>query len=115
MRYFMRDSLTLTLCAAAALLALTGCDKIDPMSRPYVWHPTDINGHNIAAMVDNPQDLIAGREIPQRRVIMESGAVFRLWTGNVTPMLSVVGGPASGGGGGGGGGGAGGGQTGGGS
>jgi type IV pilus biogenesis protein CpaD/CtpE len=100
MRNIMRNSMTLALCAAAASLTLAGCDKIDPMSRPYVWHPTDVNQHNIAAMVDNPEDLIAGRETQQRRAFIDTGAVYRLMTGTSAPLLSIYGGPGGGGGGG---------------
>jgi hypothetical protein len=86
--------------AVLTLLALTGCDSLDPLTRPYVWKPTDINAHNIAVMADDPADLVRGRETKTRRAIQESDAVERLWAGKPTPLLN---GGASGGGGGGGG------------
>ena len=96
----MRNSLTRAPCVAAALglLALTGCDQTDPLTRNYVWHPTDVNLHNIAAQVDNPEDLLRGRESAGRRSAQESDAVTRLWGGKSTGMLSPAGGPATGGG-----------------
>jgi hypothetical protein len=86
----MRTLSTGTLWAAAAisLVALTGCDQIDPLQRPYMWHPTGVNEQNIAAMAANPADLVHGRDSPQRRVIVESDGVARLWTGHQLPLLS---------------------------
>jgi len=64
--------------AALCLLALAGCNSMDPLTRPYVWKPTDINAHNIAAMAANPADLRRGRDKAKRQVGLESDAVDRL-------------------------------------
>jgi len=105
----MRDISTPALRAYAALclLALAGCNSMDPLTRPYVWKPTDINAHNIAAMAANPADLRRGRDKAKRQVGLESDAVDRLWTGHPLPLLGggASGGSSGGGGGGGGGGG----------
>jgi hypothetical protein len=69
-------------------VALTGCNQIDPLERPYMWHPTGVNEQNITAMAVNPADLVHGRDSPQRRVVLESDGVARLWTGHQLPLLS---------------------------
>jgi len=95
----MGNSFKLTLgtgtrCAAAALslLALTGCNQLDPLTRPYMWHPTEVNAQNIAAMAANPNDLNRGRDTPRRRVHMEAAGVERLWNGQTLPLLVGAGG-----------------------
>jgi type IV pilus biogenesis protein CpaD/CtpE len=101
----MRNRFTRASCAVAALslLALAGCDQIDPLTRPYVWKATNVNVRNIAAMADDPLDLIRGRETRSRRAIQESDAVEHLWAGKTMPLLGATGGPGGGGSGGGGG------------
>jgi hypothetical protein len=79
-------------------VALTGCDQIDPLKRPYMWHPTGVNEQNIAAMAVNPADLVHGHDSPQRRVVFESDGVARLWTGHQLPLLSDTPGAGSSGG-----------------
>jgi hypothetical protein len=88
---------TRSFCAVAAisLLGLTGCNQIDPLQRPYMWHASNVNQHNIAAMAANPADLGYGRSSPQRRVVVESDGVTRLWTGKSLPLLSDTPGAAS--------------------
>jgi hypothetical protein len=81
-------SKTLWAAAAVSMLTLTGCDQIDPLKRPYMWHATGVNEQNIAAMAANPSDLVRGRNSPQRRVVVESDGVTRLWTGKQLPLLS---------------------------
>jgi hypothetical protein len=84
-------------CVAAilTLLALSGCDKIDPLTRPYVWVPTNVNTHNIAAQALNPADLVHGRESKNTRAIEESDAVEHLWAGHSAGLLSSTGGPST--------------------
>jgi type IV pilus biogenesis protein CpaD/CtpE len=55
-RLFQRVGLTITACAA-----LVACAQLDPYQKPFVWHPTGANQANLAAMVAQPHDLIAGR------------------------------------------------------
>jgi hypothetical protein len=86
---------TLWLATALSLLTLSGCDQIDPLKRPYMWHATGVNEQNIAAMAVNPADLVHGRDTSQRRVIVESDGVTRLWTGRQLPLLSDTPGSAS--------------------
>jgi hypothetical protein len=74
--------------AALSLLALAGCDQIDPLKRPFMWEESGVNASNIAAMAANPTDLTRGRDTPQRRVRVESEAVEHLWNGTPKPLLS---------------------------
>lgn len=47
--------------ALSFLLATAGCSTVeDPMMRAGTWHQTGANAANLAAMVANPHDLIAG-------------------------------------------------------
>jgi uncharacterized membrane protein YgcG len=73
--------------AALGLLSLAGCDKIDPLDRPYMWYESGVNAHNIAAMAANPTDLVRGRDQPRRNVSMESDGVDRIWSNKPTPLL----------------------------
>jgi hypothetical protein len=81
--------------AAISLVGLTGCNQIDPLKRPYMWEASGVNDQNIAAMAVNPADLVHGRDAPQRRVIVESDGVTRLWTGKQLPLLSDTPGAAA--------------------
>lgn len=79
---------TLRAAAAISLLALAGCNQIDPLKRPYMWQATGINQENIAAMAVNPADLVHGRDSSRREVVLESDGVTRLWTGKQLPLLT---------------------------
>jgi hypothetical protein len=87
--------------AALGLLALTGCNQIDPLKRPYMWHEGEVNAHNIAAMAVNPGDLVRGRDTSRRQVITESEGARRLWSGQQLPLLGAGASGSSGGAGGG--------------
>ncbi len=87
-------AMTRTLWAAAVsgLLALAGCDQIDPLSRTYMWQPSDANARNLAAMAANPDDLVHGREATRRQSVMDANSVEHLWSGKPLPLLTF--GPA---------------------
>ena len=89
-------SRTLLASATLGLLALSGCDQMDPMTRAYVWNPSGTNPHNIAAMAVNPADLIHGREGGPHRASMDTDAVDRVWSNKPTPLLSTTTGSNSG-------------------
>jgi hypothetical protein len=72
--------------ASLGLLLLSGCNAIDPLKRPYMWHDSAANAHNIAAMAANPADLLHGRRSPKRRVSLDSDSVDRLWSGKTLPL-----------------------------
>jgi hypothetical protein len=69
------------------MLALAGCDQIDPLKRPYMWHESGVNPHNIAVMAANPADLLHGRDTPKRNVVLESNSIDRLYSGKPMPLL----------------------------
>jgi type IV pilus biogenesis protein CpaD/CtpE len=84
-------------CLVLGLVALAGCDRLDPLQRPYMWHETEVNAHNIAAMAVNPADLIHGRGQARRPARMETNGVERLWTGKALPLPMDTPGATSGG------------------
>lgn len=43
------------------LAPLGGCAAFDPFTREGVWRPTGSNEANLQSMLENPNDLIAGR------------------------------------------------------
>lgn len=90
----MKNQLARAACAAVtlSLFALAGCDQTDPLLRPYVWVPSDVNVHNIAAQAVDPADLLHGRETQKRRAVQESDAVDHLWAGHPAPLLGSGGG-----------------------
>jgi hypothetical protein len=94
----MRNPITSALTAAAAvsLLALSGCNQLDPLQRPYMWKEQNVNQQNIAAMAVNPGDLIHGQDASGRfrPARMETDAVTHVWSG-ATP--SLLGGGSGGG------------------
>jgi hypothetical protein len=96
----MRSFVTRTFGTTAmlTLLALTGCNQLDPLKRPYMWQATDANAQNIAAMAANPADLTHGQDIRRRRASMDTDAVTRVWTGKTIPLITDTPGAASGGG-----------------
>ena len=94
------------------VLALAGCDQLDPQLKVDAWRPTGANAGNIAAMVANPRDLVSGHGM-----IFEDSGAATLAVGHITAdqPKPMTGGGGGGSGGGSGGGGAGGGGSGGGS
>ena len=86
--------------ATLGLLCLAGCDQTDPLKRDYVWHPTDVNRTNIAAMAVNPRDLIHGHGTDNRSSILDTLAIGHITSGKpvALPDASSTGGSnASGG------------------
>jgi hypothetical protein len=81
--------------AALSLLALTGCNRLDPLERPYMWQATNSNAQNIAAMAANPADLTRGQDQQRRRAAVDSDSVVRLWTGKTVPLITDTPGSAS--------------------
>jgi type IV pilus biogenesis protein CpaD/CtpE len=81
---------------ALSVFAVAGCDQMDPLKRPYMWHETEVNAHNIAAMAANPADLIRGQDQRRRRANADSDSVDRLWSGKTVPLPSDTPGATSG-------------------
>ena len=76
----------LTAAAAVSLLALAGCNQLDPLKRPYMWTDQNVNEKNIAAMAVNPGDLIHGQDSPARPARQDSEAVDRSWSAKPVPL-----------------------------
>ncbi len=72
------------------LLPLAACDNLDPFNRAGVWRPAGANDANLQAMVDEPNDLVAGRGARGSDGQMAGQAVERLRTDRVRAL------PASG-------------------
>lgn len=70
-----------------SLLGLAACNQMDPLTKDYVWIPSDVNKSNIQAMVANPNDLIHGRSTTTRQALGDADAVARVWEGRTTPLL----------------------------
>ncbi len=60
------------------LAALTGCAATDTYRRPGTWHPDGANAANIAAMAENPEDLVHGRGSPGSNGALAAQAIDRL-------------------------------------
>ena len=70
------------IAACLLLLGVAGCDRIDPLKKPYVWKPEQVNRSNIAAMAANPNDLVEGRGTGHhRRSSSEVFAIERVMSG----------------------------------
>ncbi len=85
------SSTTRGVLVALALVAAPGlvaCERIDPLTKPYAWHPTDSVARNVTAMAAHPADLIRGRDNPRRNARMEADAIERIWTGHPVQLLN---------------------------
>lgn len=85
------------LILAAGLLALAGCDQLDPQLKTDAWRPTGANAGNIAAMVADPHDLISGHGTMFHDVHAPALAVDHLWLDQPKPLVSSTGGSGGGG------------------
>jgi len=70
----------------AGLLALAGCDNLDPYTREGAWRPTGVNQHNLTAMVASPGDLAQGREDLSGNGQFAAQALDRLRRDKVRPL-----------------------------
>lgn len=71
-----------------ALLAafVAGCAEADPYRRHGMWQPEGANSANIAAMVQNPADLLRGRAERSAETHRAADAVERLWSDRERPF-----------------------------
>jgi len=72
------------LCLATGLI--TGCAAIDPYQRPGMWRPEAVNDGNIAAMAQDPRDLVRGHGAGGPLLNGGEAAVERLWRDKVKPF-----------------------------
>jgi type IV pilus biogenesis protein CpaD/CtpE len=98
----------LRIALAGGVLALAGCESMDPYHRQDVWYPTGASQANLAAQVANPNDLIRGRSDHVNDAARAEMAVTRVRQDKPKTLPNPTLPSASGGGGGGGGGGSGG-------
>ena len=89
---------------ALVLLSASGCDATDPFLRQGDWNPRGSNAANLAAMVEDPMDLVRGRRDDRAGGQLAAAAIARLQHGQVKSLPSldtsqISGGSGSGGGG----------------
>lgn len=70
----------------AGVLTIAACGERDPYYRTDVWRPTGANAANLAAMVANPHDLIAGRGVSRVDTKASTIAVNRIWAADPKPL-----------------------------
>jgi hypothetical protein len=81
--------MTMTRIAALLLpllVALIGCNQIDPYTRPGNWRPNGANDANLRAMVAVPADLAVATPASSADGNLAAAAVARLRTGTVLPL-----------------------------
>ena len=93
----MNRALCGTFGLIGCLVTLAGCADRDPYARTDVWYPTGSNAANLAAMVANPNDLVAGHGNPRQPVTAHIMASERIRNDQPKPLL-IPGGSGGGGG-----------------
>jgi hypothetical protein len=73
--------------ALLVLLALAGCDAIDPYRRPDTWRPTGANDANLRAMVVVPSDLAVATPAALADSSSVVAALGRLRRDQTRPLL----------------------------
>jgi hypothetical protein len=68
------------------LVALAGCNQIDPYQREGVWRPNGANDANLRAMVAVPSDLVAATPARPADGELAAAAVDRLRHDRVHPL-----------------------------
>lgn len=68
------------------MLAVTGCQKLDPYEREDAWRPNGANAANLRAMVAVPADLVAGRLAAPANGSLAVEALTRLRQDRVRPL-----------------------------
>jgi hypothetical protein len=82
---------------ASALTGCAGANYLDPYEKPYTWHPTGAPAANLAAQLDNPRDLVAGRGGPEGDTTESSLAIERVWQDRPKQIAGASGGGSGGG------------------
>jgi hypothetical protein len=68
------------------LVALTGCDQVDPYTRPGNWRPNGANDANLRAMVAVPADLAVATPASPADGNLAAVALARLRTDSVRSL-----------------------------
>ena len=63
------------------VLLPAACSEMNPDTRAYIWHPTGVNARNLAAMMEQPSDMVRGRGAPGTVSPLAIAAVNRLMDG----------------------------------
>ena len=72
--------------ALVLLLAVAGCDRIDPYTREGAWRPNNANEANLRAMVAVPSDLVWATPASRPDGGLAAAAVARLRHDTVRPL-----------------------------
>jgi type IV pilus biogenesis protein CpaD/CtpE len=76
-----------------ALLALTGCARLEPFTTPGTWRATGANDANLRAMAANPTDLRAGVAARSSRADAAAAAIAQLRAGQRPALAQAAGTP----------------------
>lgn len=68
------------------LIALAGCDQVDPYHREGTWRPNGANDANLRAMVVVPSDLVAATPAGPADGVLAAAALARLHHDRVRPL-----------------------------
>jgi type IV pilus biogenesis protein CpaD/CtpE len=82
--------------AGCLLIPLCGCDPLVAANDAHSWHPTGIYDANLAAMADNPADLVHGRGLRGSNGVAATAAIDRLRHDTVKPLPDANGGDKAG-------------------
>jgi hypothetical protein len=72
--------------AAAAILAVGGCDATDPLLRAGLWHPNHSSRVNLTVTAAYPADLVRGSGSATTDGTVAAAAVDRLHTDKVKKL-----------------------------
>ncbi len=70
-------------------LGCAGCAATDPYQRAGMWQPMGAVQANLAVMVADPADLVAGHDDGQAGHYQTTTAVNRLWADQTKPLLGA--------------------------
>jgi hypothetical protein len=77
-------------CVLVLAAAATGCALTDPYQRQGMWQPEGTSPGNLAAMLEDPRDLVRGRPLAPLDRHGSGDAVARLWADQPKPFLSAA-------------------------
>lgn len=80
---------TAALVLAASLPMAIGCQGPEASGRPPEWSFSGANNSNLAAMIDDPMDLVHGRGDRRASGQLAAAAVTRLRRDQVKPLPSI--------------------------
>ena len=72
-----------------ALVAVAGCDALDPYGREGAWRPAGVNEQNLAVMAARPAERVLGTGEERAAGFAAAGAVERLRADKVKPLPDI--------------------------